>query len=120
MNPARLEETRRTALRTVVAEANAIVEHGRSMLDLEEECIIPLIARIIPERRQRAFNFEVFKALGLDSRLHLVGMYEAVWELENESERKLFEEAIPSVTRSMIPRWKRLLYQPRTGALDSV
>jgi hypothetical protein len=89
------------------------------MLYLENSFLVPTIARIVPEHEQKSFNNKVIRNLGvLDSRLHLVGMHEAVWELNDDQEKKLFEETIPSIPQRLIPRWKRLLYQPRVGVLD--
>jgi len=53
----------------------------------------------------------------LDSRLHLVGMHEAVLE-EGEAEQALFQQEIPAIPRYMIPRWKRLLYDPQASVLE--
>jgi hypothetical protein len=39
---------------------------------------------------------------------------------DSKKERELFEEAIPSIPQYMIPRWKRLLYEPRVGILNKV
>jgi hypothetical protein len=61
-----------------------------------------------------AAHNQLIRKLGIwDSRLHLVGMHEAVWEMNSEDERKLFEEVIPSIPRMVIPRWKRLIYEPQ-------
>jgi hypothetical protein len=91
------------------------------MLQLEDKLLVPTIARIVPASEQKSFNDKVIRNLGiLDSRLHLVGMYEAVWELNNEEERRLFQQSIPSLPQRMIPRWKRLLYEPRVGILNQV
>lgn len=103
-----------------VASGSAeIANRARSMLDLEDSFLVPTIARVVPEGEQKSFNNQVIRNLGVfDSRLHLVGMHEAVWELNDENEKKLFEEAIPSIPRRLIPRWKRLLYEPRAGVLN--
>jgi hypothetical protein len=91
------------------------------MLRIEDQLLVPTIASIVPERDQRALNDRVIRSLGIwDSRLHLVGMYEAVWELNDEGERELFHWSIPSLPRRMIPRWRRLLYEPRVGALNQI
>ena len=82
---------------------------------------MPAVAKLVSESEQKSFNNKVIRNLGiLDSRLHLVGMHEAVWDLNDEKERKLFEETIPSIPQYMIPRWKRLLYEPTVGALNKV
>ena len=89
------------------------------MMERENNLLVPAIAQIVPESEQKKFNNKVLKNLGLlDSRLHLVGMHEAVWESNIEKEKELFQKAIPSIPQMMIPRWKRNLYQPRTHVLD--
>ena len=89
------------------------------MLQREESLLIPLVAKVVPMSEQKSFNNRVIRKLGvLDSRLHLVGMHEAV--RDNETEELLFQEMIPSIPRMMIPRWKRLIYEPRAGALDLI
>lgn len=99
----------------------AIAERARLMLSLEDSLLVPTIARIVPPSEQKSFNDKVIRNLGiLDSRLHLVGMHEAVWELNDEQERALFKKSIPSLPQMMIPRWKRLLYEPRVGVLNNV
>jgi hypothetical protein len=104
---------------TVASRSEKIVEHARSMLLLEDSLLVPIIARVVSESEQKSFNSQVIRNLGVwDSRLHLVGMHEAVWAMNDENERKLFEEAIPSIPRALIPRWKRLLYEPQAGALN--
>lgn len=102
-------------------QSAAIAEYARSMLQREDAILVPGIARIVPEAEQKSFNNQVIRMLGVfDSRMHLVGMHEAVWELENKKERELFQEAIPSIPQYMIPRWKRTLYEPRVGILGKV
>jgi hypothetical protein len=98
-----------------IAERSAqVAQQTRSMLHLENTYLVPTIARIIPESEQKSFNNQVIRNLGIwDSRLHLVGMYEAI--ADDPSEMKLFEQIIPSLARKMIPRWKRLLYEPVAG-----
>jgi hypothetical protein len=91
------------------------------MLSIEDGLLVPTIARFVPDKVQRQLNDRVIRSLGVwDSRLHLVGMYEAVWELNDEQEKQLFRKSIPSIPQRMIPRWKRLLYEPRVGALNQV
>ncbi|GAX12679.1 hypothetical protein FisN_UnNu037 [Fistulifera solaris] len=98
-----------------IAERSAqVAQQTRSMLHLENTYLVPTIARIIPESEQKSFNNQVIRNLGIwDSRLHLVGMYEAI--ADDPTEMKLFEQIIPSLARKMIPRWKRLLYEPVAG-----
>jgi hypothetical protein len=89
------------------------------MMYVEDTFLVPAVGAIVPVREQKSFNNKVLRRLGLlDSRLHLVGMYEAVWEDDNSKEKELFQQAIPGVSRSMIPRWKRKLYQPKTYMME--
>ena len=89
------------------------------MMERENTFLVPAIALIVPESEQKSFNNKVLMSLGiLDSRLHLVGMHEAVWKSNNSKEKELFKRAIPSIPQMMIPRWKRNLYEPRTKVLD--
>ena len=88
-------------------------------MERENSLLVPSIARIVPKSEQKSFNNKVLLNLDiLESRLHLVGMYEAVQESNNEMEMDLFKRNIPSIPQMMIPRWKRKLYDPRTSALD--
>jgi hypothetical protein len=120
-DPSASAQTRADAIIGVAYKSAMIVEYGRSMLRKEDSLLVPAVARIVPESEQKSFNNKVIRTLGVfDSRLHLVGMHEAVWDLENISEREIFQEAIPSIPRMMIPRWKRLLYEPRVGELGNV
>jgi hypothetical protein len=110
---------RAVAVTSVAAGSAKIAEYARSMLALEDSLLIPIIARFVPESEQKSFNNRVIRNLGIfDSRLHLVGMYEAVAELNDKTELELFDRTIPSIPRMMIPRWKRLLYEPQAGVLD--
>merc|ERR1712194_476181 len=78
------------------------------MILTEDSLLVPSIGAIVPVREQKSFNNKVLRKLGLlDSRLHLVGMYETVWEDNDSIEKKLFQQAIPGISRKMIPRWKR-------------
>jgi len=105
----------------MAANSAAIADCAKTMLKLEDSMLVPTIARVVPAREQKSFNDRVIRNLGiLDSRLHLVGMREAVWELDNEKERQLFNASIPTLPQMMIPRWKRLLYEPRVGVLNDV
>ena len=89
------------------------------MLVQEESFLVPVVARLVPDAEQKAFNNRVIRKLGiLDSRLHLVSMHEAVQH--NEAEQRLFQESIPAIPQMMIPRWKRLMYEPRVGILATV
>ena len=67
-------------------------------MEQENTLLVPAVAQIVPEAEQKSFNNRVLRNLGLlDSRLHLVGMHEAVWESNNSKEKELFEQAIPSI-----------------------
>ena len=97
----------------------ALTTRTRKIMEKEEQFLIPPVALFVPEREQKSFNSKVIRNLGLlNSRLHLVGMYDAVWELNDEYEKSLFNEVIPTIPRMMISRWKRNLYIPQAGALD--
>ena len=110
-------EVRRKALNEVASGAETIAETCSSMLQREESLLIPVIAKVVPASEQKSFNNRVIRKLGvLDSRLHLVGMHEAV--RDDAAEMALFQEMIPSIPRMMIPRWKRTIYEPRAGVLD--
>ena len=86
---------------------------------LQETLIVPSVARLVPSGVQKSFNSRVLLNLGLlESRVHLVGMHDAVWESEIESEKKQFEKEIPYVAQMMIERWRKSLYIPKAGALD--
>ena len=115
----RSREERLRAIEDVASISGSIVEHGRSMMQREDSVIVPAISMLVSEPEQKAFNNKVIRNLGiLDSRLHLVGMYEAVKELKDPSEQKLFEETIPTIPQKLIPRWKRKLYAPATKELS--
>ncbi|KAL7542736.1 hypothetical protein ACHAXR_012033 [Thalassiosira sp. AJA248-18] len=89
------------------------------MRNLQETLIVPAIARVVSSKVQKSFNSKVLLNLGLlESRLHLVGMHDAVWESGIEAEKRKFEHEIPYVARMMIERWRQSLYIPKAGALD--
>eukprot|EP00559_Dactyliosolen_fragilissimus_P006800 CAMPEP_0184871572 /NCGR_PEP_ID=MMETSP0580-20130426/40796_1 /TAXON_ID=1118495 /ORGANISM="Dactyliosolen fragilissimus" /LENGTH=261 /DNA_ID=CAMNT_0027374249 /DNA_START=473 /DNA_END=1259 /DNA_ORIENTATION=+ len=89
------------------------------ILHLEVNLIIPAVSKVVPYREQDFFNKRVLIKLGLlDSRIHLVGMRDAVWESGDDAERDLFDTAIPYIPRMMIPRWRRNLYDPQAGDLN--
>ncbi|KAG7353418.1 hypothetical protein IV203_002773 [Nitzschia inconspicua] len=110
------DQDRVAAIQTIADQSMELQECARSMMQLEDNYLVPAIAGLVPERDQRSFNNKVLRGLGLlDSRLHLVSMYEAVTQDENRlKEEELFQKAIPSVPQMMIPRWKRKLYVPKT------
>ena len=106
-------------IRNLAEEASVLKETASSMLVREETYLVPVVAHLVPEAEQKAFNTRVIRKLGiLDSRLHLVSMHEAVQQ--DETEYRLFQESIPSIPQRMIPRWKRLMYEPRVGILATV
>lgn len=113
------ESSRTEAIEEVAnhsAELQTIVQR---MISAEDTLLVPAIGAIVPVREQKSFNNRVLRKLGLlDSRLHLVGMYEAVWEDNDPLEKELFQQAIPGISRNMIPRWKRKLYQPKTYMME--
>jgi hypothetical protein len=110
--------TRMAALNDLSVKAGVIAEIASSMLEREESFLVPAVAMLVSDSEQRSFNKQVIRKLGiLDSRLHLVSMHEAVQS--NEAEQRLFQETIPTIPQMMIPRWKRLMYEPRVGVLET-
>jgi len=99
------------------------------MLQTEDALLVPVVAHFIPVREQVSFNTKVVRSLGVwDSRLHLVGMHEAVIHYQNKKhddgntqaaarEYASFQNEIPYLPRMMIPRWKRSLYDPKVAVL---
>jgi hypothetical protein len=60
---------------------------------------------------------QVIANLGLlDSRIHLVGMADAV--MEDSSELENFKRQIPRIAQMLIPRWREKLYLPRARCLE--
>ena len=113
-------DQRAKAIQKVVDDSATLQSCAKAMMDIEDSLLVPAIAKIVPESEQHSFNNRVLMNLGiLDSRLHLVAMYEAIEESGNSFEKKMFERAIPSIPQMMIPRWKRKLYEPRAGVLDA-
>lgn len=113
------ESLRIEAIKTVAESAASLQGCAKRMIHLEDTWLVPGIAKIVPESEQKSFNNRVLRNLGiLDSRLHLVAMYEAVEESKDSKEKALFEQAIPSLPQMMIPRWKRKLYEPKTSVLN--
>lgn len=108
-------------IESIANQSARIAQHVRSMSELENSLLVPTIAQTVSEKDQKSFNSAVVRNIGiLDSRLHLVHMHEAVWALNDQKERQLFEETVPAIPRMLIPRWKRLLYEPQAGILDAV
>ena len=88
------------------------------MLTREINLVMPTVGLCVPEKDQKKFNNQVIKFLGvLEARVHLVHMHEVVEATNSQQEKQLWEESIPSLPRSMIPRWKRTLYEPKASAL---
>lgn len=86
---------------------------------LQETLIVPAISTVVPSKAQKLFNNRVLLKLGvLESRVHLVGMHDAVWESGVQSEKTKFETEIPYVARVMIERWRKSLYNPKAEVLD--
>jgi hypothetical protein len=112
-------DSRTRAIEKVAKNAAAIADSAQAMLSREIDIVIPVVARLFTESEQKSLNNQVIRKLGiLDSRLHLVGMYEAI--VNNVYEKQLFQKVIPSLPQKLIPRWKRLMYEPRAGALDQL
>ena len=100
------------AISAVAAKSSQIAQQAQSMLTTEDALLVPVISKVVSRQDQEAFNNQVIRNLGiLDSRLHLVGMHEAV--VNSHSEYPLFQQTIPRIPQMLIPRWKRLLYQPK-------
>jgi hypothetical protein len=103
----------------VATKSGELVDLVQSMLEREINLVMPVVGLSVPEKDQKKFNNQVIKFLGvLEARCHLVHMHEVVAEANSQLERQLWEESIPSLPRSMIPRWKRTLYEPRASALS--
>ncbi|KAL3826666.1 hypothetical protein ACHAXA_001189 [Cyclostephanos tholiformis] len=112
-------QNKKRLLGDVARSSKRLVDQLALMRNLQETFIVPAISRVIPSNMQKSFNSKVLRQLGLlESRLHLVGMHDAVWESGIEVEKMKFEEEIPFVARMMIERWRQSLYIPKAGALD--
>jgi hypothetical protein len=93
----------------------------KSIQEKQDRFIVPALSKVVSSREQKAFNNKVLRKLGLlESRIHLVGMHDAVHDKRfgNDVEKQNFEAEIPSVAKMMINRWRRTLYQPQAGMLD--
>ena len=115
-------EQRQRYLREVVRLSTRLSDELHSMRDLQEMLVVPSISRLVSASEQKSFNNKVLLALGLlESRVHLVGMHDAVWESGSDIEKQKFEKEIPYVARIMIERWRKSLYKPKGAwALDYV
>lgn len=117
-SPTSSEAERTEAVKTIASLATKLSNCIQTMIKMEDTLLVPAIAILVSESKQRAFNNKVIFNMGiLDSRLHLVGMHEAVVE-QGDTELELFQKEIPSIPRYMIPRWKRLLYDPQACVLE--
>jgi hypothetical protein len=136
------DDTTTLILDRVASTSNAISQYTQNMLEVEETLLVPVVARLVSASEQKAFNNKVIWNLGvLDSRLHLVGMHQAVYSSspssvssdtntalssKNENQKKmkkeqqLFEQVIPSIPQRMIPRWKRLMYDPQVAIFQRI
>ena len=115
-------EQRQRHLREIVRLSTRLSDQLHSMRDLQEMLVVPSISRLVSASEQKSFNNKVLLALGLlESRVHLVGMHDAVWESGSDIEKQKFEKEIPYVARIMIERWRKSLYKPKGAwALDYV
>ena len=121
-------------LNDIVTLSRELVDQLTYMRQIQEDIIVPAISKVVPSSVQKSFNTKVLLNLGLfESRVHLVGMYDTVWELntdnssknnndnssvDGEEERRKFETEIPYVARKMIGRWRESLYRPKAVGLD--
>lgn len=113
-----LEAERVEAVKRIAELSEELSSCIQTILKIEDTFLVPAITILVSESKQRAFNKKVILNLGvLDSRIHLVGMHEAVLE-QGDDELELFQQEIPSIPRYMIPRWKRLLYDPQAFVLE--
>ena len=93
-------------------------EKIQNVMELQDEYIVPAIAISVSAKKQQSLNNRVIRKLGLlDSRIHLVGMYDAIIS-ERSTEQPLFKQSIPAIPRYMIPRWKQSHYLPKTDILE--
>ena len=90
------------------------------MRHIQDTLLVPAISKVVTSKKQKSFNNKVLLNLGvLESRIHLVGMKDAVVESGIEDEMIKFDNEIPYVARAMIERWRHSLYVPKgAGALD--
>jgi len=116
----RVHESRRSeAIIEIADHSRELFNLVQRMMFIENTLLVPAVGVLVPAREQKSFNNKVLRKLGLlDSRLHLVGMYDTVWEENDSKEKELFTQAIPGVSRKMIPRWRRKLYQPKTYMME--
>lgn len=107
------------ATKNLALLSGALTSLVDSIMDQENKFLVPAVAKIVPKKEQKSFNNKVLLELGiLESRVHLVGMYDAVVESGIEKEREMFRDFIPVIPRMMIPNWRKKLYNPQAGILD--
>lgn len=113
-------EQRRLHLHEIVRLSTRLSDELHSMRTLQETLIVPAISQIVSSSEQKSFNNKVLFNLGiLESRVHLVGMHDAVLESGSAIEKEKFQNEIPYVARMMIERWRKSLYAPKGAwALD--
>merc|ERR1712176_739628 len=103
-----------------IQRMGAFIKHITNLLDFQRELLLPIMTALVPEREQKLLKPKVTRVLGvLDSRIHFVGFYMAIMDCDKEEEQ-IFLNHIPSIPRSMIPKWKRNLYDSRVGMLEHV
>jgi hypothetical protein len=85
---------------------------------LQQGAFVPLVAAYVDVRDQERFNNKVVSSLGLlDSQVHLVSMFDAL--SGDEHEKELWVEQIPKIARSVLPLWRKRLYNPKVkGCFD--
>lgn len=111
--------TTRGILDRISTDAAAACRLVDAMRQQEDSILCPVLSRIVSRKDQQALNTKVLRKLGLlESRTHLVSMYEAV--RSDPEELELFQTTIPSIPQRLIPRWKRTLYEPRIGGLKHI
>jgi hypothetical protein len=112
-------DKRQQNLNDVIQLSSQLSERLQQMRTLQETLVVPAISVVVPSKSQKSFNNRVLLKLGvLESRVHLVGMHDAVWQSGIESEKAKFETEIPYVARLMIERWRKSLYNPKAEMLD--
>lgn len=112
------KSTDKDSQKNVATHAAALSQKCAQLVQKQGDYLVPFISSYIPTMDQDVFNVRVLTSLGmLNSRLYLVSMHEAVVAMNDPKEMELFRQHIPSVARTFIGRWKRLLYEPKVGAL---
>ena len=106
----------------IIAQQSASLSHLiQDIFEKEVRYIVPAIAKLVQSKEQIKINNKILRKLGVfESRAILVGMDETLKDdnYGNKRERVLFENEIPYIPRTMIPRWKRTLYTPQAGMLE--